>query len=74
MIKRENIRWFCPECKRTDPRHPDTLAKDLPALHNPVLSIGNYLESIGGFFACKGVRIPQSFNEAANEWQNENTN
>lgn len=62
MTKRENMRWFCPECKRTDPRHPNTLAKDLPKVHSC------------GFYSCWGVRIPQVFNEETRKWQNENTN
>ena len=74
MIERKNIRWFCPECGRVDPRHPDTLAKDLPAMHNPVLNIGNYLDATRNFIACKGVRIPQVFSEETKGWQNECVN
>lgn len=65
----KNMRWFCPECKRVDPRHPLGLAKNLPNQHNPPERIGYWLDK-DDIRACKGVRIPQSFNEETKVWEN----
>lgn len=63
------IRWYCPECHRTDPRHPVTKAEELPEYHNRPERMG--FESWDRSRDCHGQRIPQRFDKEKNEWINE---
>lgn len=59
-----HLRWFCPDCKRVDPRHPFTKPEELPDLHTRPESMGNMWTTN----LCAGVRVPQSWDEEKKDW------
>lgn len=64
--ERRNMRWFCPKCGRTDPRHPNTFPHELPSHHTP-LGQGSCLWTPKERL-CDGKRVAQNFN--GKEWVN----
>jgi hypothetical protein len=68
LSDRRNIRWYCPECKRIDPRHPKTKPNEMPDSHTSHMGLiqKSYID------LCNGIRIPQRFNEETQTWSLDN--
>lgn len=65
---RSTIRWYCPECKRVDPRHPISSDDEMPDFHNRPEHIGFARWSNDDPQYCRVKRIPQRYDSILNDW------